>query len=50
MFDGMDAKLVALGNRRAGQPHPFVVGRDGYQQFLSVMSACMQEEIKRHDK
>ena len=50
IFDGMDAKLVALGNRRPGQPHPFVVGREGYQQFLSVMSACMQEEIKRHDK
>jgi metallo-beta-lactamase class B len=47
IFDGMDLKLAALKARRSGQPHPFVVGRDGYQQFLSTMSGCMQEEIKR---
>ena len=47
IFDGMDVKLAALKARRAGQPHPFVVGRDGYQQFLSTMIGCMQEEIKR---
>lgn len=47
IFDGMDVKLAALKARRPGQPHPFVVGRDGYQQFLSILSGCMQEEIKR---
>jgi hypothetical protein len=47
IFDGMDVKLAALKARRRGQAHPFVVGRDGYQQFLSTMSGCMQEEIKR---
>ena len=47
MFDAMDAKLAALKTRRAGQPHPFVVGKDAYQQFLSTITGCMQEEIKR---
>jgi metallo-beta-lactamase class B len=47
IFDGMDVKLAALKARRNGQPHPFVVGKDGYQQLLSTMTTCMQEEIKR---
>jgi len=47
MFDAMDAKLAALKTRPAGQPHPFVLGKDGYQQFLTTMGGCMQEEIKR---
>ncbi len=47
MFDAMDSKLAALKTRRAGQPHPFVLGKDGYQQFLTTMGGCMQEEIKR---
>src|SRR4029079_6306264 len=47
MFDAMDSKLAALKTRRSGQPHPFVVGTDGYQQFLSTITGCMQEEIKR---
>jgi metallo-beta-lactamase class B len=47
LFDAMDAKLAALKTRRPGQPHPFVVGKDGYQQFLATITGCMQEEIKR---
>jgi metallo-beta-lactamase class B len=47
MFDAMDVKLAALKTRRAGQPHPFVVGKDGYQQFLSAIVGCMREEITR---
>ena len=47
MFDAMESKLAALKTRRPNQPHPFVVGRDGYQQFLSTIAGCMQEEITR---
>jgi metallo-beta-lactamase class B len=47
IFDGMDQKLMALERRRPNQPHPFVVGRDGYQAFVSTIAGCMQEEIKR---
>jgi metallo-beta-lactamase class B len=48
MFDAMDVKLAALKTRRPGQPHPFVVGKDAYQQFLTTITGCLQEEIKRH--
>jgi metallo-beta-lactamase class B len=47
MFDAMDLKLAALRTRRAGQPHPFVLGKDSYQQFVATIAECMQEEIKR---
>jgi len=47
MFDAMDSKLAALKTRRSGQPHPLVLGKDGYQQFLSTITGCMQEQIKR---
>ena len=47
MFDAMDSKLAALKTRRSGQPHPFVLGKDGYQLFLSTITGCMQEQIKR---
>jgi metallo-beta-lactamase class B len=51
MFDAMDMKLAALKTRRPGStspPHPFVLGKEGYQQFVSTIAGCMQEEIKRH--
>jgi metallo-beta-lactamase class B len=48
MFDAFASKLAALASRRSGQPHPFVLGRDGYQQFVSALAACMGEEAKRH--
>jgi hypothetical protein len=33
-------KLERLAARRAGDPHPFAVGKDAYQRFLAVMSEC----------
>jgi metallo-beta-lactamase class B len=47
MFDAFPEKLAALKTRRPGQAHPFVLGRDGYQQWMSTMASCMGEEIKR---
>jgi hypothetical protein len=41
MYDGLEAKLARLKRRASGEPHPFVVGRDAYQRFLSVMSGCI---------
>jgi len=48
MFDAFELKLAALKARRPGQPNPFVLGRDGYQQFVSAIAGCMGEEVKRH--
>ena len=47
LYDGMDAKLARLKERKPGQPHPFVIGRDGYQRFLTVMSECTQAQLER---
>ena len=35
------SRLPLLNPRVAGTPHPLVLGRDGYQRFLSVLEACV---------
>jgi metallo-beta-lactamase class B len=47
LYDGISTKLAGLKTRKPGQPHPFVVGAEGYQQFLTVMSECMKAQIAR---
>ena len=47
LYDGFDTKLARLKARRAGQPHPFVVGQQSYQRFLTVMSECTQAQMER---
>lgn len=47
LYDGMEAKLARLKERKPGSPHPFVVGRDGYDRFLTVMSECTQAQLER---
>jgi metallo-beta-lactamase class B len=47
IYDNRDEKLARLKTRRAGEPHPFVVGRDGYHRFLTVMSECSQAQLVR---
>lgn len=47
MYDGFVAKLQRLNQRKPGEPHPFVVGRNGYQRFLQVMSECTSVQLAR---
>jgi metallo-beta-lactamase class B len=47
LYDGFEAKLGQLSARKPGAAHPFVVGTDGYQGFLTVMSDCAKVEIER---
>ena len=47
MYDGLGAKLSRLKQRNPGQPNPFVVGREGYQRFLAVMSGCTNVQLAR---
>ena len=47
LYDGFDDKLARLSMRKPGAPHPFVVGTDGYQNFLTVMGDCARAEIQR---
>jgi len=47
LYDGFGAKLDRLANRRAGEAHPFVVGQDAYQRFLTVMAECANAQLAR---
>jgi metallo-beta-lactamase class B len=47
LFDDMAGRLAATRARKAGAPHPFVVGRDRYVRFWSIVSECMQAELAR---
>jgi metallo-beta-lactamase class B len=47
IFDNTPARLAALAARRPGEPHPFVMGADGYQRFWGIVSECMQADIIR---
>ena len=47
LYDGMEARLARLKERKPGQPHPFVVGQPAYQRFLTVMSECTQVQMER---
>lgn len=47
LMDPIQVKLDALAARRAGQPHPFVVGASEYQRFLDVMEGCTRVNIAR---
>lgn len=42
MFDGSKTKLAALAGRKPGDPHPYVIGRDGVQRYLTVVDECAQ--------
>jgi metallo-beta-lactamase class B len=47
LYDGFAAKLEGLATRRAGETHPFVIGTDAYQRFLTVMSECANAQLAR---
>jgi metallo-beta-lactamase class B len=47
LYDGFATKLERLATRRAGDAHPFVVGTDAYQRFLTVMAECSNAQLAR---
>jgi metallo-beta-lactamase class B len=47
LYDGFEAKLARLAARSAGDAHPFVVGHDAYQRFLTVMAECANAQLAR---
>jgi metallo-beta-lactamase class B len=49
LYDGFAMKLERLAMRRAGDPHPFVVGTDAYRRFLTVMSECANAQLARRE-
>jgi metallo-beta-lactamase class B len=47
LYDGFMGKIDRLAARKPGEAHPFVVGTDGYQRFLTVMGACGEAQLAR---
>jgi metallo-beta-lactamase class B len=47
LYDGFAAKLERLASRTSSDEHPFVVGREGYQRFLTVMQECTRAQLAR---
>lgn len=39
-YDASDVNLPALAKRRAGDPHPYVIGQEGVSRFLTVAEEC----------
>lgn len=44
-FDGTLVKLDALSKRKAGDPNPWVVGRDTVSRYLTVAEECAKAEL-----
>jgi hypothetical protein len=38
--DNSPAKMAALEKRKAGDPHPYVVGTDSIRRYLKVAEQC----------
>ena len=47
LYDGFATKLERLAARGPGDAHPFVVGTDAYQRFLTVMKECANAQLAR---
>ena len=39
-YDASDVNLPKMGTRRAGEPHPYVIGQDAVSRFLTVAEEC----------
>ncbi|MEP7314429.1 MAG: MBL fold metallo-hydrolase [Pseudomonadota bacterium] len=39
-YDGSTVKIPALAQRSAGAPHPYVIGKDSVQRFLTAAEQC----------
>jgi len=47
IFDGSKTKIPALEKRKPGEPHPYVIGKDGVQRYLTVVDECAQAGLAR---
>jgi metallo-beta-lactamase class B len=47
IFDGSKTKIPALERRKPGDSHPYVIGTDGVQRYLTVVDECAQAGLTR---
>jgi len=41
-FDNAVTRIRLLAARKAGEPHPFELGREAVQRYFKVMEECAQ--------
>jgi len=46
-YDGSKTKLAALAKRKPGEPHPYVIGSDGVERYLTVADECARAGLAR---
>ena len=46
-YDGSKTKLPALAKRKPGDPHPYVIGKDSVQRYLTVADECAKAGLLR---
>jgi metallo-beta-lactamase class B len=39
-YDGSKIKLPAMANRKPGDPHPYVIGKDAVQRYMTIAVEC----------
>ena len=39
--------LPALAARKAGDPHPYVIGKEGVKRYLTVVDECAKAGLLR---
>ena len=44
-FDGTKMKIPALAQRKPGSPHPYVIGADAVQRYVTVANECAQAAV-----
>jgi len=45
-YDGSKTKLPAVAVRKPGEPHPYVVGRDAVQRYLTTVNECAKAALE----
>jgi metallo-beta-lactamase class B len=46
-FDGSKQKLPAIKTRKAGEPNPYVIGKEGVIRYLTVVDECAEAGLAR---
>jgi metallo-beta-lactamase class B len=46
-FDGSKTKLPLLAKRRPTDPHPYVIGNEAVQRYLTVANECAKAGLMR---
>jgi hypothetical protein len=45
--DGSNAKLARRATRKAGDPHPFVIGNDSVTRYVTMVGECARAGLLR---